>query len=77
VEKQFKELRGFINLSSSCQKPEQKTIENLLTPLHGSIEAISRAKEANRRDRDWFTHLSFIGEAAASVGWVVTVSAAH
>ncbi|RDB24285.1 Adenylyl cyclase-associated protein [Hypsizygus marmoreus] len=71
IEKQFRDLRGFIRLSSSCQKPDQKTIESLLTPLQADIEVISRAKEANRKDRDWFTHISFLSEAGPSIGWVV------
>ncbi|GLB35392.1 putative cyclase-associated protein [Lyophyllum shimeji] len=71
VEKQFKDLRDLIHLSASCQKPDQKTIENLLTPLQNGIEVITRAKEANRKERDWFTHISFLGEAGPHVGWVV------
>ncbi|KAF8232305.1 cyclase-associated protein [Tricholoma matsutake] len=71
VEKQFQNLREFIQLSSSCQKPNAKTNEALLSPLLADIEGISRAKEAGRKDRDWFTHLSFIGESGPAVGWVV------
>jgi len=71
VEKQFRDLRKFIQLSSSCQKPDKKAVDALLPPLLADIEAISRAKEAGRRDRDWFAHLSFIGEAGPTIGWVV------
>ncbi|KAF8061566.1 adenylate cyclase associated N terminal-domain-containing protein [Lyophyllum atratum] len=71
IDKQFKDLRGFIHLSATCQKPDQKTIESLLTPLQAGIEVITRAKEANRKERDWFTHISFLGEAGPHVGWVV------
>ena len=61
-------------MAGSCQKPDQKTVDGLLSPLQASIEAISRAKEANRRDRDWLNHLTLIGEGGPSVGWVVSVS---
>jgi len=64
-------LREFIHLSATCQKPDQKTIESLLTPLQAGIEVITRAKEANRKERDWFTHISFLGEAGPHVGWVI------
>ncbi|KAF5386785.1 hypothetical protein D9615_001875 [Tricholomella constricta] len=72
IEKQFKDLRGFIHLSATCQKPDQKVIESLLTPLQAGIEVIMSAKEANRKERDWFTHITFLGEAGTHVGWVVS-----
>lgn len=72
VEKEYHTLRAFLLVAGSCQKPDQKTVDGLLSPLQASIEAISRAKEANRRDRDWFNHLTLIGEGAPSVGWVVS-----
>ncbi|KAF8894701.1 cyclase-associated protein [Infundibulicybe gibba] len=72
VEKQYKDLRAFLRLVGLCQQPDPKALEELLTPLQADIEAISRAKEANRKERDWFTHLTFIGEGAPSVGWVVS-----
>lgn len=37
------------------------------------MEAISRAKEANRRDRDWYSHLTVLAEGAPVIGWVVNV----
>jgi hypothetical protein len=37
------------------------------------MEAISRAKEANRRDRDWYSHLTVVAEGAPVIGWVVNV----
>ena len=49
-------------------------MQELLTPLQEGIEATTRAKETSRKDREWFTHTSFVGEAAASVGWVVQVN---
>lgn len=71
---QYNDLRSFLLLCASCTKPDQKTIEGLLIQLQADIEAISRKKEANRKDREWFTHLSVVGEGAPSVGWVVSVS---
>ena len=59
---------------AACQMPDQKTLESLVTPLANSIEAISRAKESYRRDRDWFSHLTLLSEGAPVVGWVVSVS---
>ncbi|TFK42985.1 cyclase-associated protein [Crucibulum laeve] len=70
VEKQFQTVREFILLAASCQKPDQNTMNELLKPVQASIDAIARAKEANRRDRDWFTHLTLISEGAPSAGWV-------
>ncbi|KAG6831195.1 hypothetical protein H0H92_012335 [Tricholoma furcatifolium] len=72
IENQFKDLRGFIHLSSSCQKPDQKAIEGLLTPLQAGIEVITRAKETNRKERDWFGHIAFLSEAGPHVGWVIS-----
>lgn len=47
-------------------------MESLLSPLQASIEAISRKKEASRKERDWFTHLTLVGEGGPGVGWVVS-----
>ncbi|KAJ4469500.1 adenylate cyclase associated N terminal-domain-containing protein [Lentinula edodes] len=71
VEKQFKELRELINTAASCVKPDDPTFQSLLTPFHSTIEAINRLKEANRKDRDWFTHLMVISEASSFVAWVL------
>jgi adenylyl cyclase-associated protein len=73
VEKEFTDLRAFLHMAATCQKPDQKTIESLLGPLQADIEAITRSKEANRKDRDWFTHLTTVGEGSPCVGWVVSV----
>jgi adenylyl cyclase-associated protein len=62
-----------LKVAASCQKPDQKTLEGLLSPFPQSMEAISRAKEANRRDRDWHSHLTVVAEGAPVIGWVVNV----
>ncbi|KAK7467074.1 suppressor of rasval19 [Stygiomarasmius scandens] len=71
VEKQHQELRSLLATAAACTKPDGKAFENLLAPLNTSVEAISRAKEANRKDRDWFNHITVIGESAAFVAWVL------
>ncbi|KAI0806951.1 cyclase-associated protein [Fomes fomentarius] len=73
VEKEFKDLRELLHIAGSCKKPEQSEFEKLLGALQKDIEAITRAKENNRKDREWFNHLSTVAEGAPSVGWV-TVS---
>ncbi|KAI0329833.1 cyclase-associated protein [Cubamyces sp. BRFM 1775] len=73
VEQEFKDLRELLLVAASCKKPEQAEFEKLLTPLQKDIEAITRAKEANRKDREWFNHLSTVAEGAPCIGWI-TVS---
>jgi adenylyl cyclase-associated protein len=73
VQKQFDILGDFLKVAASCQKPEQKAFEALLAPFPQSMEAISRSKEANRRDRDWYSHLTVVAEGAPVIGWVVNV----
>ncbi|KAI8999016.1 cyclase-associated protein [Trametes punicea] len=70
VEQEFKDLRELLLVAASCKKPEQAEFEKLLGPLQKDIEAITRAKEANRKDREWFNHLSTVAEGAPCVGWV-------
>ncbi|KAI0713442.1 adenylate cyclase associated N terminal-domain-containing protein [Earliella scabrosa] len=70
VEQEFKDLRELLLIAASCKKPEQSEFEKLLGTLLKDIEAITRAKEANRKDREWFNHLSTIAEGAGCVGWV-------
>jgi adenylyl cyclase-associated protein len=69
----FADLRQVLVVAGACKKPDQKAFGEMLSPLQGSIEAISRLKEANRKDRVWFNHLSTIAEGAPSVGWVTVV----
>ncbi|KAI0668519.1 adenylate cyclase associated N terminal-domain-containing protein [Trametes maxima] len=70
VEQEFKDLRELILTAATCKKPDQAEYEKLLVPLQKDIEAITRAKEANRKDREWFNHLSTVAEGAPCVGWV-------
>jgi len=74
LEKVFTELRSLILAASSCQKPDQQVLGDFLTPLQGYLEAVTRLKEASRKDREWFTHLSTVAEGAPCVGWVTVVS---
>ena len=73
LEQEFADLRAVLLVAAACKKPDQKGFEALLAPLQKDIEAISRAKEANRKDRDWFNHLSAVAEGAPCVGWVTVV----
>jgi adenylyl cyclase-associated protein len=34
---------------------------------------VTRVKDDNRKDRDWFTHLSTVAEGAPCIGWVAAV----
>lgn len=77
MQKQYEILGDFLKLAGSCRKPEEKVLESLLGPFLKSIEAISRAKEANRRDRDWFSHLTIISEGAPIIGWVINVNSSN
>lgn len=77
LEKEFKDLRELLLVAANCKKPDQKGFEKLLAPLQKDIEAISRLKEANRKDRDWFTHLSTVAEGGTCVGWITIVSVAR
>jgi adenylyl cyclase-associated protein len=74
VEKEFTDLRALLLLASSCQKPDDAGFGDLLGPLQKDILAITKLKEANRKDREWFTHLSTIAEGAPCAGWVTVVS---
>lgn len=74
VEKEFQDLRALLLLAANCKKPDQKAFEALLAPLQKDIENITRAKEANRKDRDWLNHLSAVAEGGTCVGWVTVVS---
>ncbi|KAJ3568876.1 hypothetical protein NP233_g5429 [Leucocoprinus birnbaumii] len=71
VSKEYDELRNFLVLVGSCQKPDQETFQELLSPIQKAIEAFSKAKDSYRRERESFGHLQFASEAAVAVGWVV------
>ncbi|TCD65631.1 hypothetical protein EIP91_002436 [Steccherinum ochraceum] len=73
LEKEYVDLRGLILQASACKKPADDAFAKLLDPLKNDIEGITRAKEVNRKDRDWFNHLTAVAEGGPAVGWV-TVS---
>lgn len=68
-------LRDLLLKAAACKKPDQQAFGELLNPLQASIEAVTRAKEANRKEREWFNHLTVVAEGAVCVGWVTVVSA--
>lgn len=74
VEKMFANLRSVLLTAAHCRQPEQKALEDILKPLTVDIGEITKAKEANRKDREWFNHLSVVAEGAPCVGWVASVS---
>lgn len=59
--------------AAACRKPDQKAFAEVLSPLQAGIEAVARAKEAARKERDWSNHLTVIADGAACVGWVTVV----
>lgn len=63
-------MRTLIKMATLCKKPAPQSFNTLLAPLQSGIENITKLKEANRKDRDWFTHLSVIAEGAPFAGWV-------
>lgn len=71
ISKEYEELRNFLVVVGSCQEPSQQELQDLLLPLQKAIEAFSKAKDSNRRDRASFGHLQFASEVAVAVGWVV------
>ena len=75
METEFNDLRALILQATVCKKPESDSaLAKVLVPLQNDIAAISRAKEANRKDRAWMNHMTFIAEGATAVGWVAVVS---
>ena len=66
-----------MQLAAACKTPDSKGLEGVLLPLSKDIEAVIRAKEANRKDRDWNNHHTVLAEGAPAVGWVAVVSAAR
>jgi len=67
----------FLKIVAACQKPQQDTLEILMKDFPKAIEAVNRAKETMRRDREWYTHLTFLCESAPVIAWVVNVCVLH
>jgi len=66
-------LRSVLLQAATCRKPGQTAFVEILSPLRAGIEAVNRAKDAARKERDWSNHLTVIAEGAACVGWVNVV----
>jgi adenylyl cyclase-associated protein len=77
VDKLFIDLRALVLAAALCQKPDEQGLRHFLNPLQADIEAVTRLKEASRKDREWFTHLSTVAEGAPCVGWVTVVRTAR
>ena len=73
VEKELVHLGDIIRLAAACKKPDNKGLEPILLPLSNDIEAVSRAKEQFRKDRDWSGHHTVLAEGAPVVGWITVV----
>ncbi|KAJ7489861.1 cyclase-associated protein [Mycena galericulata] len=71
LEKQFDGLRSLLLLSGSCQQPDKEGLDKLLVPIQADIEAITRCKDAGRKDRDWFQHITIVGDGGLGVAWIV------
>ncbi|KAF8497163.1 adenylate cyclase associated N terminal-domain-containing protein [Russula emetica] len=70
VERLYTNLGGIIRIAAICKKPDQAAFAELLSDLQGDIEAISSIKDSNRKDRDWFNHLSYVAEGSPAVAWI-------
>ncbi len=73
MEKEYYILLDFLKIVAACQKPQQDTLEILMKDFPQAIEVVNRAKESMRRDREWYTHLTFLCESAPVIAWVVNV----
>ncbi|KAF7796738.1 hypothetical protein EIP86_007921 [Pleurotus ostreatoroseus] len=70
LEKEIVHLGEIIRLAAACKKPDNAAMEAILVPLSKDIEAVTRAKEQFRKDRDWNGHHTVLAEGAPIVGWV-------
>ena len=73
MEDAFKSLRSIILAAGSCKKPDAAAIQSLFDPLRKNVMSILHVPEANRKERQWYTHLQVIAEGAPSLGWVEIV----
>jgi hypothetical protein len=77
VERLYTNLGGIVRIAATCKKPDQAAFAELLSDLQGDIEAITTIKDSNRKERDWFTHLSFVAEGSPAVAWITVVLLFH
>ncbi|KAI0003341.1 cyclase-associated protein [Russula compacta] len=70
VERLYTSLGGIIRIAATCKKPDQAAFAVLLSDLQADIEAISAIKDSNRKERDWFNHLSLVAEGSPAVAWI-------
>ncbi|KAH9967952.1 cyclase-associated protein [Russula dissimulans] len=70
VERLYTNLGGIIRIAAICKKPDQAAFAELLSDLQSDIEAISTIKDSNRKELDWFNHLSFVAEGSPVVAWI-------
>ncbi|KAI0031501.1 adenylyl cyclase-associated protein [Vararia minispora EC-137] len=70
VEKLYASVLNLIRTATICRKPDQNAFATLLTDLQKDVDAITNIKETNRKERDWFNHLSMVADGAPAVGWV-------
>jgi adenylyl cyclase-associated protein len=71
--KEIDGLREHIALAAACKKPDDQTLQALLAPISDSIKATIHAKEVSRKDNEWLSHTSFLGEAAPCIAWIIQV----
>jgi hypothetical protein len=77
VERLFRNLGNLLKIASACKKPDQKAFAALLTDLQTDIDTIIQHKDNNRKERDWFDHLSMIAAGVPCMAWVTMVSFAY
>lgn len=65
----FNDLRTVILTASACQKPDDKALAEMMTPLRGDIESVMTVRD-KAKEREWRNHLDVVAEGAPSVGWV-------
>jgi len=68
--------RKFLELAAASKAPAAAQLQQLLTPISQSIQAIQQFREKNRASK-LFNHLSAISESIPALGWVAVVRTRH